>query len=157
MNKTPLKILLATALLVSGSTMAMAKGPDHKLPTFEELDADGSGEITTEDLAALRENRFAKIDADGNGSVTLEEFTAAQVAKASERAKAMFEKLDADGDGVLSRDVLESKSSGKRGAEHMLKRFDTDNSGGISAAEFEEAKAKLGKRRRGGRRGQDNN
>lgn len=157
MDKTSLKILLATTLLVAGSGMAMAKGGDRAALSFEELDVDGSGEITTEDFQQLREARFAEMDANGDGSVTIEEFTAAQAARASERATDTFERLDADGDGLLSRDVLENRGRGDRMGTRMLTRFDTDNSGGLSAEEFDEARARISERRKGAQRGNGRN
>lgn len=159
MENATLKIASAVALILAGTGVAMAKGPggfDGARPTFEELDADGSGEITAEDFAALAESRFADIDTDGNGSVSEAEFVAAASAKAAERAAHQFARLDADGDGVLSRDALERRG-GPRMGERMLSRLDTDESGGVSAEEFETAMEKFserrGKRRGGGERG----
>ncbi|MCV6593204.1 MAG: calcium-binding protein [Silicimonas sp.] len=149
MDNATLKIATAVALILAGSGVALAKGGhgfEGARPTFEELDVDGSGEITAEDFAALRENRFATMDADGSGDVTKDEFTAAAAARAGERAGARFDRLDADGDGVLSRDVLESQRGRGMGAR-MLSRIDTDNSGGVSAEEFETAMERMGERR----------
>ncbi|MCG6882965.1 MAG: calcium-binding protein [Silicimonas sp.] len=148
MEKNTLKILLATTLIAVGAGTAIAQDRGGPRMSFEELDVDGSGEITAEDLTALRDNRFSDLDANGDGSVNLDEFKAAQVARAEERATEMFERLDADGDGVLSRDVLERGRGDARGIR-MIERFDADNSGGVSAEEFEEARAMM--RERGGR------
>lgn len=150
MEKTTLKMLLAGALIAVGTGAAFAQGGPRM--DFETLDVDGSGEITIEDMASLRNNRFAELDADGDGSVTREEFTAAQMARASDRAGQMFDRLDVDGDGVLSRDAVESQNRGG-GGERMISRLDTDNSGGVSAEEFEEARARFGERRKGSERG----
>ncbi len=153
MEKNTVKILLASTLIVMGAGVAMAQGQrGGEAPSFEELDVDGSGEVTLEDLTALRENRFAEIDSNGDGSVSQEEFIAHQSARSEERATAMFDRLDADGDGALSRDVLERGRRGGMG-ERMIDRLDTDNSGGVSAEEYEEAKARMGERRKGGERG----
>lgn len=150
MEKNTMKILLASVMIVAGAGVAMAQGPRGM--TFDQLDVDGSGEITTEDLTALRNDRFATLDGNGDGSVSKEEFLAAQRTQAEERAERMFERLDADGDGVLSRDVIEGRQ-GVGGGERMISRFDEDGSGGISAEEFEEARARMGERRKGGERG----
>jgi len=152
MENATMKILLASALIAVGAGTAVAAGPGGERMDFETLDVDGNGEITAEDIATLRDNRFGEVDADGDGSVTLEEFTAAAGARASERAADMFERLDADGDGVLSRDVLESRGGGGMG-ERMISRLDTDDSGGVSAEEFEAAKDRMARRRGGGERG----
>jgi hypothetical protein len=148
MENGTLKIAVATALIVMGAGAAIAKGPggDRGLPTFEELDADASGEITTEDFAALRDTRFAELDSDGDGSVSEAEFVAAAQTRAAERAAEQFARLDADGDGTLSRDVLENRRRGDMG-ERMLSRIDEDNSGGVSAEEFEAGMERLAERR----------
>ena len=134
-----------------GATTAMAAGAGEgrERPTFQELDADGSGEITTADLDAMRTERFTEIDTDGDGSVSEAEFVAKAQADAQERAAAMFARLDADGDGVLSQDVLQSRTRGG-GSERMISRLDTDDSGGVSAEEFEAGMEKMADRRKKG-------
>ncbi|MEO1024069.1 MAG: EF-hand domain-containing protein [Pseudomonadota bacterium] len=154
MDNATKKILLATVLIAVGAGATMAQdGPGRggERMNFETLDVDGNGEITAEDLAAMRANRFGEIDANGDGSVTLEEFQAAASARATEQAAERFARLDADGDGSLSRDALEARGRGNPG-ERMLRRFDADNSGGIDAEEFETAMARFAERR-GGRDG----
>ncbi len=158
MEKNTAKILLASTLIVFGAGIALAQqGPRNGPMSFEELDVDGSGEITAEDLTARRDNRFADLDTDGNGSISQEEFVAHQMARSEEHALAMFERMDIDGDGVLSRDVIERGRGGERGAR-MIERFDADGSGGVSAEEFEQAMTHIGDRRmerrgNGGERG----
>lgn len=151
MEKSTLKIVVVSTLIVAGASTAFARGNDSEPMSFTELDVDGNGEITTEDFNTLRENRFAAIDTDGDGSVSEAEFMAAMEDRAGERAARAFARLDADGDGVLSRDVIEGQRRGNRG-ERLLNRFDEDESGGISEAEYEAALAAM-EDRRGGRDG----
>ena len=161
MENATLKVTTVVALILAGTGVAMAKGPgggEGRMPTFEELDADGSGEITAEDFAALAENRFAAIDTDGNGQVSEAEFVAAATARAAERAAERFASLDADGDGVLSRDVLERREGRGGGmGQRMISRLDEDDSGGVSATEFDAGMERFderrGKRKGGGDRG----
>ena len=143
--------ILAVFMMGLGATAAMAAGPGEgrERPTFETMDADGSGEITTADLEALRTERFTSMDTDGNGSISEAEFVAKAQADAQERAASMFARLDADGDGVLSQDVLQSRSRGGN-PERLISRFDADNSGGVSAEEFEAGMEKMAERRKGG-------
>lgn len=150
MEHSTLKILAASLAILAGTGVAIAQdrgfGPRGEGMTFESLDADGSGEITLEDIEALKAQRFAEFDTDGDGAVTIDEFTAHAQSRAAERATEMFARLDADGDGTLSRDVLEGRMGGGPG-ERMLTRFDTDGSGGISAEEFDAAKERFAERR----------
>lgn len=151
MKKTTASILLAALALTASFSVAQAQdrrgGPGPM--DFATLDTDGSGEITVEDIEAARGNRFAEMDANGDGQVSEAEFIAHSQAQAAERASAMFARLDADGDGVLSRDVLEAREGGGRMAARMIERADTDNSGGVSAEEFEAVKEKMAGRRGG--------
>lgn len=128
---------------------------------FADLDADGNGQITEEDLAALAEGRFAAVDTDGDGSLTVEEMAARIVAQIQERqaqapgtgarmgdpeaiAKTMAERMiaarDGNEDGVLTADELAPKVSYGR----TIDRFDTDDDNAISEAEYEAAKSEIG-------------
>lgn len=148
MNNSMLKIMIASLAVAVGTGAAYAQDRGHRGEgmTFETLDADGSGEITLEDIEALKVQRFAEFDANGDGSVTADEFSAHAQARAAERAAEMFARLDADGDGSLSRDVLEGRM-GQAPGERLLTRLDADKSGGVSAEEFEAAKAKFAEHR----------
>lgn len=138
-------------LMAAAGVAAMAAGTAHAQSrghgqdwSFEALDVDGSGEITVEDLTALREGHFAEIDSDGDGSVSEAEFVAHAQARSAERATEMFQRMDVDGDGVLSEDAMQGRMGrgGGMGAR-MISRFDADNSGGVSAEEFEAAKERF--------------
>ena len=78
----------------------------HSSPTFSELDIDGDGMITMENLADYQQQVFAEIDTDNNGSLSKQEIENAIIAKSSDRFTSMsgrmVSKLDADKDGVVS-------------------------------------------------------
>ena len=141
------------AIALTGTMVeARERGDGPRGMDFSTMDVDGSGEITQEDLDALRENRFAEIDTNGDGSVSRDEFMAASAARAGDRAGDMFDRLDADGDGSLSRDALEARGGGRGpGAGRLLERADTDNSGGVSEEELAAAMERFAER--GGKRG----
>jgi hypothetical protein len=131
-------VMLATA--VAGD--AHASGPRGDMMDragFSELDADGNGELSREELQNRAAARFAAVDADGDGKLTVEEMIAAGNTRASERAARMVERFDTDGDGALSQDELragrEDRAQERRG--NRFERLDADGSGGLSQAEFE--------------------
>lgn len=122
---------LVTALTIGsfgvlGASSAYAQqGEGHGMgqnrPTFEEMDTDGDGQISKEEMEAGRKDRFAEMDADGDGLVSKDELIAHMSAKMAERVDEMFERLDTDGDGFLSQEELEAAREGKRG--HGKGRF----------------------------------
>lgn len=149
MVTTNVRIALTVLMIGAGLGVANAQERwERPQMTFEALDIDGSGEITAEDIEALRAERFAAVDTNGDGSISEAEFIAQAEARAAERAAAMFARLDADGDGALSRDVLERRG-GPRISERMISRADTDKSGGVSAEEFEAAHERMAEHRGG--------
>lgn len=148
--------LTVLALAVAGTAIAGAAnafpggqrgGPGMEMPGFEELDANGDGVVTTEELEAIGAARFAELDTNGDGSVSPEEMQAMMQERANKRMskgiERMMERLDANEDGVLSEDELPQRDPAK-----MIEHLDEDGDGAISAEEFEAAKEK-----RGGRKG----
>ncbi|SLN56855.1 EF hand [Pseudoruegeria aquimaris] len=126
--------------------------------TFEQLDANGDGKITAEDLAAAKAARFAEADTNGDGALSAEELQAQADARRADRVEKMIERMDANGDGVLSMEEMEAGRGdrgdrGDRGGR-MISRMDTDGDGAVSAEEFEAAKAKMAERRGGKRHGE---
>lgn len=140
-------VMLTSAIV----TDAQARGPHGGMmerASFTELDTDGNGEISPDEMNARGAARFASIDADGDGKLTVEEMLAANSARAADRAERMVERLDTDGDGALSADELEAGREA-RAEQRRAKRFarmDSDGSGGLSQAEFDAMKARGGAR-----------
>ncbi|MDC0657979.1 calcium-binding protein [Leisingera sp. SS27] len=128
-------LIVAAAGMTAGSA-ALAKGFGHYGPkmSFEEIDADGNGEVTKAEIQAMKDAHFAKADSNGDGKLSLEEMQA----RANDRAAHMLERFDKDGDGALSMDEMPQP----RRAGRMFDRMDADGSGGISKEEFEEARAR---------------
>ena len=154
MNKTTVKLIATAVLIGLGTQVAQAQDAraDRPRMDFATLDADGNGQIELGDLDALRAERFASVDTDGDGQVTEAEFVAHAAARAGERAAEMFARLDADGDGAVSRDALEARQGNNMG-ERLLRRADTDRSGGVSEDEFDAAMERMAERRGGGHEG----
>lgn len=131
------------ALIVAGSSVigagaVMAKGPDGfgPRPSFEELDTDGDGEVTQDEMATMRARNFSAADTDGDGALSLEELRARALARAERRSERMLKTLDENGDGKLSAEEMPHRGGH---AEHFS-RLDADGSGGISKEEFDAAR-----------------
>ena len=156
MNETlkigSLAILLASVGVV-GTANAFGGGQrGGEMPSFEELDTDGDGVVSAEELAAHADARFDSMDTDGDGVLSVEEITAMIEAEASSRAargvERMIERLDENDDGVISEDEMP-----ERGQSRLIEHLDEDEDGVISSDEFEAAKDK--RKGKGGKRGKD--
>lgn len=138
MKNATLMTVLGLAILVGGTAGSWAAsdrgaGPRH---SFEDLDANGDGQLTQAELDGHMQARFAQADTNGDGRLSKDELQARGSSRASKRADKMIERLDANGDGGLS---LEEMRQGRGGA--MFERADADGDGAISKAEFDEARA----------------
>lgn len=133
-------LLAAGVAVVIAPTAGFAKGEGRghgPRMNFEQLDADKSGEVTQAEMAAAGAARFKDADTDGDGFLSKDEITAKAGERRAKRLDRMFEHRDADKDGKLSAEEMAPP------ADRIAKRFaklDTDESGGISKAEFEAAK-----------------
>ncbi len=132
--KTPLLILAIGAGLTIQTLSAEAPTGDRERPGFSEIDGDGNGSISLEEMQAFgdaaRAERFAAADTDGDGVLTEEEIIAAAQ---NRRAARLIERLDANDDGVLQVEELRVREA--RG-ERFFERLDADEDGVISEAEF---------------------
>ncbi|ABD56052.1 EF-hand domain-containing protein [Jannaschia sp. CCS1] len=121
-------------------------GPPRMI--FSELDADGSGAVTLEELRAAGANRFANADADGDGALSRDELLAQGQERIEARVDRLLERADADGDGQLTQAEMEEAREGRRGfgrrgpnPERIFERMDADSDGSVTQAEFDEAVA----------------
>lgn len=106
------------------------------MPRFEEMDADGDGKVSREELQAWRAARFAAMDADGDGKLTRDEIVAFHQAQAAERFGRMADRMighqDADGDGAIG--PTEFGRVDRMGM--MFDRIDRDGDGSVDADEI---------------------
>ena len=149
--------LLGTLASVSlGAGVVMAKEMDHPrmgmvldAERFAEIDADSNGEITHDEMKAHREARFAASDSDGDGMLSAAEIAAQMRDGADRRAERMVARMDKDGDGMLAPDEMGRRGHGGDRGDRMTRMFeraDADNSGGLSMAEMEQMRERIGKR-----------
>ncbi len=130
------------------------RGGDGLMAIFAEIDADGDGRVTVEEIEAYRAARFATFDADGNGTVSRQEFMDHAAAMAAERAGTVFDRFDVDGDGTLTRDAIEARRGMGPDISRMFARFDADGDGAVTVEEIEVVRERMMERRGdGGRMG----
>ena len=139
-------MLAATAVT---ATSALASGPDFgrhargmgagvPMMSFEELDADGNGEISREEITNRAEARFNAADTNGDGLLSKEEMVAAAQARVEGRVTRMIDHMDKDGDGSVSLEEIPMHGD-KRGPDRGAMMFgatDSDGDGVISQQEF---------------------
>jgi len=80
--------MLGAAALFA-ATSAFAHGGDYHRPTFQELDKDGNGVLTLDEVTSAAQARatarFNKLDANHDGQVTQDEIAAARKAHRERR------------------------------------------------------------------------
>ena len=144
MNKTIIASLLISAVAIAAVPAVadqQGKGPrgeEHRMDrqSFADLDADGSGTITLEEIQAPKSERFAEIDTNGDGFITTDEMMMHMAAK-------MIERQDENGDGKLSPDEL-----GGPNLERMFRFLDENGDGEVTEEEWDSAK-EMGRHFRG--------
>lgn len=119
---------------------------------FSDLDADGSGGLSLEELQNIRQNMLNRADANGDGQITEAELLAQANAQAAERVARLLERVDADQDGAITQEEIaqarEERRDARRAAmaERLFERADANGDGEISADEFEEAQTRMRER-----------
>jgi len=108
--------ILFAASVISGVSLAAAahamQEPQQQPGPrcgMEQVDKNGDGEITLEEIEAARAERFKAADTDGSGGLSREEIEAARQHRREMRRQCdprqmRFNRLDADGDGKITRE-----------------------------------------------------
>ena len=158
--------ILSGAALLSLAGMSEARGPGGmERPAFTEIDANGDGAVTREEIAAHIAGRgaarFEQADTDGDGALSRDEMVAAARSGADDRAGQRFDRLDADGDGSVTKAEMDAAretaraQGGKKGGRHgggenrferMFERADADSNGSLSAEEWDAMASRRGNR-----------
>lgn len=116
MKKILMSALVLTVSIGSGAAIARGMGEmgPRSVPSFEQLDRDGNGQVTLEDMQAFGEARRAEMEAKRA------ERMQDRAAKMGDRGTRMFDRVDANDDGVV--DAEEYAAFTDRMAERMEKR-----------------------------------
>lgn len=153
------KLVLAgavAALAVAGAAVAherdgtrdgmMDRGPGQmrglEMPSFAELDANGDGGITLDELLAHAAARIGEADSNGDGFLDVDELTEHMNAHFAERG-AMQGKHRGDGPGAQAQTGPNAERMAEQRQEmlelrmkHMIENRDTDGDGKLSVAEM---------------------
>ena len=122
-------------------------------------DTDGDGAISLPELQVVRPDatveRFVELDANGDGLLTPDEIRGAR-SRLDGRNRQQFADSDTDGDGAISLPELQAASTAR--AEEQFNRMDVNEDGLITMDEGRELRRRGNRRddvRGGHRRGRD--
>lgn len=149
MTPKPTAIIVAAALVLGIATVSFAVADGRKGgPRIEltQMDTDGDGAVSPQEVTAFHDARFVAADTDGSGSLTADELLAQAAARfdgpvpdrVAARIARMIARHDTDGDGALGKTERDHTARVAR----LFERLDTDGSGDLSAAEMEAAKTR---------------
>lgn len=93
---------------------------------FTQIDANGDGSITQEEVDAFRADKVSAADTNGDGALSIEEFDTIYRELTRSRMVRAFQSLDPDGDGVISNKEMDSRFGA------IVKRMDRDGDGALS-------------------------
>lgn len=93
---------------------------------FTEVDANGDGAVTQEEIDTYRAGKVAQADTSGDGALSIEEFDTLYREFTRSRMVDRFQELDADGDGVISAAEMDARF-GK-----IVERMDRDDDGALT-------------------------
>jgi len=141
--KNSIQLICLSAAIVAGTaTVSIAQEVKHdSKPSFEQLDANGDGQISPAEMAMHRQERFAKADTNGDGMLNEDELIARMQSRMAKRVANMIEQHDTNGDGVISAEEMQGGNGGR-----MFAMADADDDGTISKAEFDAMKKGHGMR-----------
>ncbi|CAD8182498.1 unnamed protein product [Paramecium pentaurelia] len=152
------KMVQATFHLMIQQNLTLEKYKQLR-QTFQELDKNGDGKLSMEELKAHCnddidvEDLFNRVDTDKNGYIEFTEFLTAAVdmkkLASHDQLKEAFHLLDQNGDGFLEIDEIKKIFNGKIQVQdenqwdQLLQEMDKNSDGKISLEEYQEAISKF--------------
>lgn len=131
---------------------SMGAGPgfgrgERGIAMLEQFDRSGDGQVSQEDVMAVRGERLAAFDTNGDGILSLDEYERLWLDAMQPRMVRSFQRLDADGDANVTIEEFQVPFAG------MVARLDVDGDGLIDADELRQSMRVRHDERRGERRG----
>lgn len=133
-----------------GRSSGRRGGSDMMQQLFRQVDADGDGSITQEEIDAFRAKQVSDADTSGDGALSIEEFDTIYRELTQTRMVRAFQRLDTDGDGIISPEEMDARFDG------IVKRMDRNGDGALSIDDRSRDSGRKGGWNndcRGGRRG----
>lgn len=141
-HKIYIALLVAAGVSLTAGIGMAKEHRDGKGMTFEQLDANGDGQITRQEGQAIAQARMAMADTDQDGFLSAAELEAQGSERMKKRVSKMLERMDTDNDGKLSADEMARPER----AAKRFERADTDGDGAISKEEYENASRHMGRK-----------
>ena len=137
-----LAVLLVSATGLLAQTTPPAKMSNKLAPSFKELDTNGDGRVSLDEIMAyatkksldLRGFAIKDVDTDGDGMLTQQELKAAGIKGLEGMGTINLKDLDKNGDGYVSREELEAYIRQRYARE--FHRADADGDGMLHPREF---------------------
>ncbi|MEM7123689.1 MAG: EF-hand domain-containing protein [Pseudomonadota bacterium] len=117
-------------------TQAEADEGRHGEKLMDKADLNSDGQVTMDEIMTLRAETFTEIDTDGDGFISANDVSEAYAARKAEsdhqghgKGHRMFERADADGDGQISAEEFANTKP------NMFECLDADGDGAITLDE----------------------
>ncbi|MEM8978662.1 MAG: EF-hand domain-containing protein [Pseudomonadota bacterium] len=134
---------LVVVLTSSLGFVALANAKGHRdAVSFAELDTNGDGSLTQDEITARAKMRFDEVDTNGDGQLSSEEIAARADERMAKRVERMISRRDSNDDGALSFEEMQGDRKGRG-----FSRLDADGDGVVSEDEFAEMQEKRSKRK----------
>lgn len=98
-------------------------GPAMFMDLFGQVDADGDGAVTQDEIDAFRTAKIGAADTSGDGALSIEEFETLYREFTRARMVDAFQSLDADGDGTITEAEIDNRVG------FIVDRLDRDGDG----------------------------
>ena len=141
--KSAFGVVAAVSVALSAGVV-FAEAGKRGAALFERIDANKDGRISGAEARIYQDQKFRELDADGNGTVSFEEMLAAKQARLRTQTDKRFQRLDANGNGSIEPDELAAKS------DRRFHRMDDDGDGALTLDEIRKHRHNHHQRRKDG-------